>query len=266
MLIGCESLHQHLGDPEWVVFDCRHDVGDHRRGAQAFLERHIPGSFFAAVETDLTGPAGRHGGRHPLPDPDTFAGFLASKGVTPRSWIIAYDDGSGQYAARLWWLARWIGHNHVGVLDGGYPRWVATGYPTTNLPSIKLPPGHLRPHVNWGMAVTVEELQRERWANRCLVLDPVAGRIPGARNRFFKDNLTLDLTMRPRAELRQEFLEIMGDRPPPTVIHQCGSGISACVNLLAMEHAGLRGSRLFPGSWSEWIRDPRRPVARGVHD
>ena len=277
MLIDTATLRQHLDDPQWIIFDCRHDLSNHERGAQLYTEGHIPNAHFAPVETALSGEKTGTNGRHPLPKPEAFAAFLAAHGVTPETQVVAYDDVGGQYAARLWWLARWIGLTRVAVLDGGLPKWIAEGNPVTaERPVARQGAVAAKPDpAQWA---GVDEIETGLRSNACLVLDArtaerfrgevepidkVAGHIPGARNRFFKANLNPDLTMRPAQELRREFLALLGERKASEVVHQCGSGITACANLLAMEHAGLTGSRLYPGSWSEWIVDPARPVARG---
>lgn len=278
MLIAAADLLAHLHDPTWVVFDCRHDLTDYARGARLYAEAHLPGAFFAPVETALAGPKNGRNGRHPLPSAADFAAFLNRHGVTPETQIVAYDDVGGQYAARLWWLARWIGLTRVGVLDGGLPKWLAAGNPVTpNIPPAR-GPGTVVARPDPAQWIDTAGVLQRISASSCLVLDartperfrgevepidPVAGRIPSAQNRFFKINLNPDLTLRPAAELRREFEAALGGRPPGQVIHQCGSGVTACMNLLAMEHAGLTGSRLYVGSWSEWIADPARPIARG---
>lgn len=280
MLIDALTLHGHLDDSNWIVFDCRHDLFDHARGAQLYAEEHVPGAYFAPVETVLSGAKRGTNGRHPLPSADAFAAFLNEHGVTPATQIVAYDDVGGQYAARLWWLARWIGLTRVAVLDGGLPKWRASGHPlTTELPprrgggTVMARPGSMP--VADASAVraslereadllVVDARAPERFRGETEPIDKMAGHIPGARNRFFKLNLTPEQTLRPAADLRPEFEALLGNAwKPEQVVHQCGSGVTACVNLLAMEHAGLRGSRLFVGSWSEWIADPTRPVARG---
>jgi thiosulfate/3-mercaptopyruvate sulfurtransferase len=278
MLIDTDHLSQHLHDPDWVIFDCRHDLMDVQRGAKVYGEGHVPGAYFAAVETELSGAKTGRNGRHPLPRAADFADFLAQKGVTEATQIVAYDDVGGQYAARLWWLACWIGLTRVAVLDGGLPKWISEGRPVaTDMPAPRAP-GHViaRPDATQviGTAAVLEQVTAgeghvldaragERFRGEVEPIDPVAGRIPSARNRFFKTNLNPDLTMRPSQELKREFEALLAGWRPAEVIHQCGSGITACANLLAMEHAGLTGSKLYAGSWSEWIADPTRPIARG---
>ena len=278
MLVATEELARHLDDPRWVLFDCRHDLADHGRGARSYADGHIPGAVFAAVETDLAGPRTGRNGRHPLPDPAVFAGFLARCGVNAMSRIVGYDDAGGLYAARLWWMARWIGLEHVSLLDGGLGRWIAEGRPLTR-EAPRREPGVVEARVEAGAAWGADEVRRRLGDPRSLILDaraperfrgevepmdPVAGHIPGAANRFYKENLNADLSFRPRGELRREFEALLGSRQPADVAHQCGSGITACANLFAMEYAGLAGSKLYAGSWSEWVADPTRPVARGA--
>jgi thiosulfate/3-mercaptopyruvate sulfurtransferase len=279
MLIDVPTLARHLADPSWIVFDCRHDLFDHAKGPKLYQESHLPGAIFASMDKELAGAKNGRNGRHPLPRPEDFGAFLNLHGITPATQIVAYDDVGGQYAARLWWLARWIGLTRVAVLDGGLPKWVADGHPVTStLPSPR-PAGSIvaQPDAaqfvdSAGLAASlgtdrwlvVDARAPERFRGETEPIDPVAGHIPGAQNRFFKANLQPDLTMRPAAELRREFEALLGSRRPEQVAHQCGSGVTACVNLLAMEHAGLAGSKLHAGSWSEWIADPARPVARGA--
>lgn len=276
MLVSTETLAQHLNDPAWVIFDCRHDLTDFDKGARLYRAGHVPGAHFAAVERDLSGAKTGRNGRHPLPQPEAFAGFLAQHGVTEMSTVVAYDDVGGQYASRLWWMARWIGFDRVALLDGGFPKWTAENRPvTTEVP--REHSGNVPLRLNPGMVWRAEDVARrlgegamlidarsaERYRGEVEPIDRVAGRIPGAVNRFFKTNLNADLTFRPAPELRRELETLLGGRKPEQVGHQCGSGVTACVNLFAMEYAGLPGSKLYAGSWSEWIADPARPVAKG---
>ena len=279
MLIDTAQLDRHLRDPDWIVFDCRHDLMDVTRGTKLYAESHLPGAYFAAVDTALSGSKNGRNGRHPLPAPADFAAFLARHGVTPRSQIVAYDDVGGQYASRLWWLARWIGLTQVAVLDGGLPKWLAEGRPVTKEVPAPRSGGNLTPRpdatrvvdaaavlaqVQSGQGRVLDARAADRFRGETEPIDPVAGHIPSARNRFFKANLNPDLTMRTPAELKREFEALLGEWRPAEVVHQCGSGITACANLLAMEHAGLTGSKLYAGSWSEGIADPARPIARGA--
>jgi thiosulfate/3-mercaptopyruvate sulfurtransferase len=278
MLIDCPRLASRLDDPQIVVFDCRHDLGDPDKGARLYAEGHLPGAFFAPVDSALSGTKTGTNGRHPLPRPDDFVRFLERHGIDASTRIVAYDDVGGMYAARLWWLARWVGLNTVSVLDGGLPKWIADGHPLSAVPPRPRPAGRVeaRPQADLladaaeiaaslteGTLLVVDARAPERFRGDVEPIDPVAGHIPGANNRFYKANLRPDGTLRPAGELRSEFAPWIDARPARNVVHQCGSGITACANLFAMEYAGLSGSRLYAGSWSEWIADPARPVARG---
>lgn len=279
MLISTTQLSASLHQPDWVVFDCRHDLADHARGERLYREGHIPGAFFAPVETALSGAKTGLNGRHPLPSVEDLSAFFAAHGVDETTQIVAYDDVGGQYAARLWWLARWIGLTRVAVLDGGLPKWLADGNSVETAIPQSRPQTSFVPQPDNSRFRRVDEVVSgiesatcqvidarapERFRGEVEPIDKVAGHIPSAVNRFFKLNLNADLTMRAPEELRREFSALLGTRSPETVVHQCGSGITACVNLLAMERAGLPGSKLFVGSWSEWSADPARPVARGT--
>ncbi|HEY0946311.1 MAG TPA: sulfurtransferase [Opitutaceae bacterium] len=277
MLVHTEHLAQHLNDPDWVIFDCRHDLVDLDQGGRLYREGHIPGAHFASVETALSGAKSGRNGRHPLPAPEAFARFLARHGVSTTTTVVAYDDNGGLYAARLWWMARWIGLRNAALLDGGISKWSAEGRPLSR--EVPAPvPASLSAAPDPSMFWTVDDVQArlndpasalvdaraaERYRGEVEPIDPVAGHIPGALNRFYKANLNADLTFRPAGELRGEFQALLSERKPENVGHQCGSGITACANLFAMEYAGLAGSKLYAGSWSEWIADPSRPVARG---
>ena len=280
MLVSTAELASHLNDPTWVIFDCRHDLVDHGKGAKLFAESHLVGAYFAPVEAALAGAKNGRNGRHPLPAPDQFAAFLAAHGVNKTSRIVAYDDAGGLYAARLWWLARWIGFKQVALLDGGWQKWISEGRAVTaEMPVAQSNVMSNAPTVDtslvWGTGDVLRRLEQsgsllidaragERFRGEIEPMDPVAGHIPGAVNRFFKANLNSDLTLRPGAELQREFLALIGARAAENVGHSCGSGITACANIFAMEYAGLKGSKLYAGSWSEWVSDPTRPVARGT--
>ncbi len=274
MLVSTAQLALHLNDPAWVIFDCRHDLMDVARGGRVYREGHISGAHFASVDGDLSGAKTGANGRHPLPAAEVFAAFLARHGVSAASTIVAYDDAGGLYAARLWWMARWIGLTQVALLDGGLPKWIAEGRAVAQeVPVAK--PATLRAQVDssqvWSAAdvlghlsdpafALVDARAAERYRGDVEPMDPVAGHIPGAVNRFYKTNLQADLTFRPAQELKEEFNTLLGNKSPANVGHQCGSGITACANLFAMEYAGLSGSKLYAGSWSEWVADPARPV------
>lgn len=284
MLIDPAHLRANLDHHDWVVFDCRHDLAaganpaDPRGGFRRYREGHIPGAHFVPFERALVGEKTGRNGRHPLPEAIEFAAFLNAHGVTPDTQIVAYDDAGGAFAARLWWLARWIGLTNVALLNGGLTKWTAEGGPLTLEPPRTRFRGRVVARPAQGMVRCAADVQAGTVARRCLVIDArsperyrgdvepidrVAGHIPTAVNRWYQTNFNPDLTLRPAAELRREFSAVMGGWRPEQVVHHCGSGITACVNLLAMEYAGLGGSKLYAGSWSEWCCDPCRPVARG---
>ena len=276
MLTTARELALHLHDPQWIVFDCRHDLMDAGKGERLYREGHIPGAHFANIDTDLSGEKNGRNGRHPLPSPAAFAAFLARHGVAQTSAVVAYDDVGGQFASRLWWMARWIGVKNVYMLDGGLPKWITDGHPVSR--DVPVPqPSALRAEpdalMTWSTAEVLGHLDdpafalidaraAERYRGEVEPIDPVAGHIPGALNRFYKQNLNADLTLRPAAELRAEFAALLAGKRADGVVHQCGSGVTACMNIFAMEYAGLPGSKLYPGSWSEWISDPARPVVK----
>lgn len=276
-LVSAEETAAHLQDGDWVVCDCRHDLTDYSAGYRAYRNGHIPGARFLHLDVDLSGPKTGLNGRHPLPHPSTFCLRLGALGMDNTKQIIAYDDSGGVFAARLWWMLRWVGHEHAAVLDGGWAAWNRAKLPTTVAQPEVQPgtfTGRARPQATVDSAEVLSVLQNQksqiidarsadRFAGENETLDPVAGHIPGAINRFFKFNLGDDGRFKPAASLKTEFTSMLNGQAPANIIHQCGSGVTACHNLLAMEVAGLNGSRLYPGSWSEWVSDRRRPVATG---
>jgi thiosulfate/3-mercaptopyruvate sulfurtransferase len=276
-LVGAEELAAHLDHPDWCIFDCRHDLADPGKGERLYRASHIPGARFAHLDRDLSGAKTGRNGRHPLPDPAAFAAWLGSQGVDTTKQVVAYDDAGGAFAARLWWLLRWVGHRSVAVLDGGWAAWLAAEQPTTDLPPVITPTrfdgradptmtvdtAWLEAHLEHAGVCLVDARSPDRYRGENETIDPVAGHIPGAVNRFFKDNLRADGRFESAEPLKAAFESLAGGVPPVAMVHQCGSGITACHNLLAMEIAGLPGARLYPGSWSEWCADPRRPIAKG---
>lgn len=275
-VISPEDLRARLGDPEVIVLDCRHALADFSLGRRLYDESHIPGAFFAAVEDDLAGNKTGKNGRHPLPDPETFAGFLRGLGINDGTQIIAYDAGADMFAARLWFLCRWIGHDATAVLDGGFAAWTALGYPVTAAPSQPSREGSLTVALRPGLVVDTDYVRanlgdpgmqlldaraKERYSGETEPIDPVGGHIPGAMQRWFKDNFTPGGNLKSPEQLREEFARAGLD--PKRTVHQCGSGVSSAVTLLAMAHAGLEGSRIYNGSWSEWVAEPSRPIAVG---
>ncbi|WP_227817648.1 sulfurtransferase [Nitrogeniibacter aestuarii] len=276
-LISCDQLAQELDNPAWVVVDCRHDLANPEFGRRAYADGHIPGAVFIHMDDELSGPKTGRNGRHPLPDPARLASRLGALGIDSSKQVVAYDDAGGMYAARLWWLLRWLGHDAVAVLNGGLQAWQQTAGELTKLPTtpkattftpkvqdIKVDvDAVVRDHDSERMHI-IDARSPDRFRGENETIDPVGGHIPGAINRFFKDNLDADGFLKPAAQLKAEFTTLLGDRALDRVVHQCGSGVTACHNLLAMEVAGLGGTRLYPGSWSEWCADPARAVAKGT--
>lgn len=269
-----DDLAAHLNDPAWVIVDCRHLLQDFDAGRRMYEAAHIPGAFFAHGEDDLAGEKTGSNGRHPMPDPQRFAAFLRELGVNDDTQILAYDAGADMWAARFWYVCRYIGHDAVAVLDGGFAAWSGMGKPVTAQIPDKPGNGTMTPRVWPELAVNADDVLQslqskafalldargpDRFRGENETIDPVGGHIPGALNRPFRSNYTgpLGQFKKPDA-LRAEF-EALGT-PPERLVHQCGSGVSAAVNLLAMEIAGMHGARLYPGSWSEWCADPSRPM------
>jgi thiosulfate/3-mercaptopyruvate sulfurtransferase len=270
-ILDAAALFEHLGDPAWVIVDCRFDLADTAAGERAYEAAHIPGAVYAHLDRDLSGPkdpAGR-GGRHPLPSPARMATVFGRLGIHEGAQVVAYDDVSGHYAARLWWMLRAMGHEAVAVLDGGWPGWLAAGLPVVggrDVPAERLYTGAplLDRQAQMDEAAVapllVDSRAPERYRGEVEPIDPVAGHIPGAVNRPYTANWTLEGRWRPQQELLADFLELVGDMPSEEVVFYCGSGVSACVNLLAMAQAGLPMGRLYVGSWSEWSR--LRPLSK----
>jgi thiosulfate/3-mercaptopyruvate sulfurtransferase len=275
-LISAAELARRLGDADWIICDCRHDLADVEAGRRAYNEAHLPGARFVHLDTDLSAPKTVKNGRHPLPDSETFARRLGELGIDNSKQVVAYDASGGPYAARLWWMLRWLGHGAVAVLDGGWNAWTKAGLPVTaEVPRVQS--ARFARGGALGNAVSADDIARDAGAKRHRLLDaraanryrgenetldPVAGHIPGAANRFFQSNLDAGGGFKQPKTLREEF-EAAGVTSPAEVVHYCGSGVTACHNLLAMEIAGLSGSRLYPGSWSEWCNDRSRPIAIG---
>lgn len=262
-----------------MLLDCSFELTDLEAGQRAYAAGHVPGARYLHLEHALSAEKTGRNGRHPLPSRERFARTMAALGLHAGTQVVAYDNAGGMFAARLWWMLRWAGHPAVAVLDGGIAGWKAAGHPLSTDAPAALPAGNFGLAPSLVATVSYEEVKANIDAQGRLVLDarapdrfrgenetmdPVGGHIPGARNRLFKDNLGPDGRFKSAIQLRQEFDAITGGRPAPQLINQCGSGVTACHNLLAMEVAGLPGAALYPGSWSEWSAQPGAPIATGA--
>lgn len=280
-LISAANLLQNAQNQHWIIVDCRHDLTDPAAGKAAYDAGHIPAARFANLDRDLSGPQhaanGSFKGRHPLPEKDALIATLRQWGIHNDTQVVAYDAHGGIYAARLWWLLRSIGHASVAVLDGGLAAWQAAGQALSTAEPATATPGNIDIKPPLATSVDVHDVlinltnprrtlvdarAPDRFRGENETIDPVGGHIPGAKNRFFKDNLQADGRFKPGHQLHEEFDALISE--PQTAVMQCGSGVSACHNLLALEIAGLHGASLYPGSWSEWCSDPARPVAKGI--
>ena len=273
-IIQAETLKQALPNADWLVLDCRFLLADTSYGEKTYHQGHIPSAFYLHLDHDLSSPITPTTGRHPLPDVAKLSAKLQGLGLNTHTQVVVYDDSNGTMAGRAWWLLRWLGHNAVALLDGGYPAWLQqNGEVQTVTPALPQA-GNFQAQVQMSFTVEADDLLNnpalqvidaraaERYRGEVEPTDPIAGRIPNAINRPLTDNLHNGVFKSP-AQLRQEWQAIIGERDLTTLVHSCGSGVTACHNQLAMEIAGLTGSKLYAGSWSEWIRDPNRPIARG---
>jgi thiosulfate/3-mercaptopyruvate sulfurtransferase len=274
-LISTESLQQHLNDRDYVIIDCRFSLADTEAGFKAYRHGHIPSARYAHLDKDLSSIVTELTGRHPLPNFTALTKKLGAWSIANSSQVVVYDDASGAFAGRLWWLLRCLGHDNVAVLDGGYKHWQKLGFPiTTTLPTIE--PSVFRAYPGKNSGLTALQVQNdlaqkalclidartpERYRGEQEPIDFVAGHIPGSVNRPFQLNLESNGLFLSAKALRSQFKALIGDKNPQQVAHMCGSGVTACHNLLAMEVAGLAGSNLYAGSWSEWIRNKNRPIA-----
>ena len=264
-------------DAGWAVVDCRYDLKDHSWGHSQYVAGHIPGAAYASLSQDMSGSPDGTNGRHPLPAPEAMAATFGRLGIATGTQAVLYDQDNGMYAARLWWMLRYMGHDAVAVLDGGWAKWIREGRPmrggderprpaqfTGRLrEGLRLHVGDVEKLVGDGNTLLVDARGPDRFRGENETLDKSAGHIPGAVNHFFRSNVAADGTMLPAEQLRAHFAKTLGDKRPEQVVMYCGSGVTACQNLLAMEHVGLHGARLYPGSWSEWSSDPARPTEQG---
>lgn len=279
-LIDPAELAQRLRSPaqRTLVADCRFDLSDPAAGRRAHRAGHLPGAVYWSLDDDLCGAKTGLNGRHPLPAREAFLARVAEAGADDDTLVVVYDDQGGPYAARAWWMLRWIGHREAAVLDGGLGAWTAAGLGLETEPPAPRPPGRLTlgpALVQWvdrdGLLAALGRDERrvldarapDRFRGENETIDPVAGRIPGSLNRFFRDNLDASGRFKPAAQLRAEFDAVAGGVPASALVNSCGSGVTACHNLLALEIAGMQGAALYPGSWSEWSAWPDAPIARG---
>ena len=276
-LISTAELAARLADPQLVVVDVRHDLSAPDAWGEAqYRAGHVPGARFAHLDRDLSAAKTGTNGRHPLPSPDVAAALFGRLGIDARKQVVVYDQGGGMFAARLWWMLHWLGHDAAALLDGGFAKWEREGRPvTTDAPAPQpaefrirrveptVSADDVRANLESKWLTLLDARTPERFRGESEPMDPVAGHIPGALNRPYAQNLEADLTWKAPAKLRAEFDALLGGRPAAQIVNHCGSGVTACHNVFAMEIAGLSGSRLYPGSWSEWCADPARPVARG---
>lgn len=274
-LIDTQSLAERLTQADVKIFDCRFDLADTTAGETAYQQAHIPGAIYAHMDDVLSSPITAQSGRHPLPEPQRLIEWLIEQGTNNHQQVVVYDASGGAMAVRLWWLLRWLGHEHVAVLDGGWPKWLAENRETSSTPA-KTSHGDFSATPHDQLLVTTQQLvdnlhtpqwqlidarTSERFNGEQEPIDPVAGHIPGAINLPLQDHLDDNGCFKNASELHALYSDRLGNKAPEECACMCGSGVTACHNLLAMEIAGLKGARLYAGSWSEWIRDPKRPVA-----
>ena len=277
-LITVEQLAPAVANSDWLLVDCRFDLSRPEAGEAAYRAEHLPHAIYAHLDRDLSGPITSSTGRHPLPAPTAFAATLGAWGVTPTTQVIAYDADNGVYAARLWWLLRWVGHPRVAVLDGGLRAWREQQLPLTSQPAPARVPTRFHAAADdnqWMDSASValragdaawcllDARGAERFSGAVEPIDRIAGHVPSARNLPFAKNLDGSSRFVPPAQLHAHFTALQGDVADDRTVAMCGSGVTACHLLLAMEVAGKRGARLYAGSWSEWIRDPQRPIGTG---
>jgi len=276
-LISTAALASHMDDPAFAIVDCRYKLDDAEWGQREYAAAHIPRSVYADLGRDLAGPRSGTNGRHPLPDRHTLADTFGRLGIASGVQVVAYDQDNGMYASRLWWMLRWLGHDAAAVLDGGFAKWKSEGRPTKSGAEERQPREFIAAPRS-EMAIDVDEMASrvgtpewalvdarapERFRGETEPIDKTAGHIPGAKNHFFQWNLDDRGLFRTPEELRARMKQSFGDTPADRIVCYCGSGVTACHNLLALEHAGLHGATLYAGSWSEWSSDPSRPVERG---
>lgn len=279
LLVNAEQVQANLNNSDWLILDVRHDLADHQAGRHAYKQGHIPGAVFLDHEVDLAAPKTGLNGRHPLPSRQDLAQLLQKNGLRDGMQVVVYDAQNSLFASHMWWMLRWLGHPQVAILDGGWQAWQQLGgaeetgpaKPAPAAAELSVPEQAAMPTVQTEQVLknlskpiftVLDARAAERYRGDVEPMDPVAGHIPDALNRSHLNNLGEQGRFKPAEQLRQEFQDLLGAISAEMVVHQCGSGITACHNLFAMELAGLSGSSIYPGSWSEWVSDASRPVAR----
>lgn len=275
-LVSTEILASNL-DSSWTIVDCRFNLADDAWGRTEYRTSHIPGAVYASLNDDLAAERTGRNGRHPVPSVESLAATFGRLGIGNGTQVVVYDQDSGLYASRLWWSLRYLGHSSVALLDGGWAKWVREGHPTRSgdeSRGVRTFKPAARPELLVGLTevtartgdpntLLIDARGPDRFEGRSETIDTVAGHIPGATNHFYKWNLADDGTMLPPDKLRENYTRLLDGRSPDQAVMYCGSGVSACHNLLSMEHAGLTGTPLYPGSWSEWSSDPARQIETG---
>lgn len=271
-LIDVNSLLDGYENPDWLVFDTRYDLVDKNAGKQAYQQGHIPGAIYVDLHDDLSRPPATNKGRHPLPTEDTMNALFSELGIQPDSQVVIYDNAFGAFAARLWWMLRHMQHENVAVLDGGWQAWLEAGGPTNSKnesrsESIFENSALVQDVIDIDQveqaSLLIDSREPVRYRGESEPIDKAAGHIPGALNRFWKENISENGCFKEKKVLKQEFEEILGNSPSQESVFYCGSGVTACHNLLAAVHAGLELPKLYAGSWSEWSSYPEKPVATG---
>ncbi len=276
-ILSPKQLHDYLGESGLVIIDSRFELSDPSWGFSEYQQGHIPGAVYADMNKDLSGKVTPQTGRHPLPDPEDFIRKAGEWGINLRKQVVVYDQDGGAYASRLWWLLRTYGHEAVAVLDGGLPAWIEGGYPLSTRaesphpvefegipdPNQWVTTKEMESLLNDPSFIFIDSRSPERFRGEIEPVDQVAGHIPGAINRYYGDNLSSDGLLLLKDQLNQAFSDLLGELSPDRIVTYCGSGVTSCHHLLAMEIAGLYGAKLYVGSWSEWIRDPSRPIMTG---
>ncbi len=273
-LINSKDLNNHLNDPDWVIVDCRYDLTDSKAGSNAYQAAHIPHAAFADLHDDLSGPPVTDKGRHPLPTPEKLNELFYRLGISNETQVVVYDNTNGSFAGRLWWMLRYMGHEAVAVLDGGWQAWLEAGLETAT-GSERNQPGDFigQPRREWLVTIDqvldaellIDSRDPVRYRGEIEPLDKVAGHIPGAINHFWKDNLNKNGLFKDPEQIKEEFSGFLGSIDSQDAVFYCGSGVTACHNILAATHAGMATPQLYVGSWSEWCSDPDRPVATKTH-